>query len=345
MNIQVDPSYFQRHEDSAHITPQINSNKDLENIRKKETEVTIEGDIFTYSGVSFVPMTQDELMNEKIDIKSLNLKSTTTSANPTDDRIVIAFRDPSDPEEIIAYKLDKEMVDELKTSFSSDNFFQREDGILRLSAEVEAYIAGWVQDIKVNRGYEKADMNGNGFIEENEQGDLTVAFDHHTDYDYLGEKIVSAHTAVGAKKYQTYFDAHESLGKSNILNTPSLKFEDTIEKELSHTIKLDKDKDGIITLKEGLEDFTPKNKTVEKFLVEQTKKDHDKWVFQTDKKLDLRNIGTRDITGGEIVSRENEPKILTEADLNASAKKAREVHAMMENTLQITTDLKDMWGI
>lgn len=300
MNINVDPSFFQRHEDSAHVTPQVNSNKDLESIRKKETDVTIEGDIFTYSGVSFAPMTTEELINEKIDMKSLNLKSTTTSEKTIDDRIIIAFRDPNDPKNIIAYKLDSEIVDELKASFSTTDFFQREDGILRLNAEAEAYVAGWVQDIKENRGYEKADANGNGFIEENEQGELNIGFDHHSDYDYLGEKIVSAHTAVGGKTYQKFSHTGDSVGTTTPLVNQALKFENTIEKELSHTIKLDKDKDGTIALKEGLEDFTSSEQSVEELVASKTKINHDAWVTNSDIVLDLQKIETRDIATQDI---------------------------------------------
>ena len=303
-NVQIDPALFQQVDKQESIAPQVYSQDDLDYLRKKETEVSIKGDIFTYSGVNFKPLTQEELLNEKIDIKSLDLKSMTTSKETVDYRTIIAFRDPSDPEKIIAYKLDKEIVDELKESFSADNFFQREDGILRLNTEAEAYIAGWVQDIKINRGYENADANGNGYIEDDEKGELNVGFDHNTDYDYLGEKIVSAHTAVGARKYQKYSDTQDYLNPTNILHNQSLKFKDTIEKELSHTLKLDKDKDGTITLKEGLEDFTHSNNNVENYLVEKVKSNHNTWVRDFDIVLDPNAIATRDISTLEIRTQE-----------------------------------------
>jgi len=300
MNVDVSPEFFQNHAQSEHTTPQARSNSNLEKIRKKEAETIIKGDIFTYSGVSFKPMTQEELANEKIDMKSLNLKTITTSKNTTDDRLIIAFRDSSDhnhPQKVIAYKLNKKVVDELKKAFPSDNFFQREDGILRLNNQAEVYIAGWVQDIKVNRGYEKADKNGNGLIDKKEQGDLNIGFDHHTDYDYLGEKIVTAHTAVGAKTYEKYSHTGDSLEPKyrNVMSNQSLNFGNTIEKELSHTLELDKDKDGTITLKEGLVDLTPKNTSVEEFLVKKVKWDHDEWVKDKNIVLDNQKIKTREI--------------------------------------------------
>lgn len=338
MNIHVDPSLFQKNESSSRVSPQVNTYGDLQSIQKKETEVSVKGDVFTYSGVSFTPMTQEDLINEKIDIKSLNLSSSTTSQNTTDDRIVVAFRDPSDSEKIIAYKLDKETMDELKTSFSNDNFFQREDGILRLNAEAEAYVAGWVQDIKVNRGYEKADINGNGFIEEDEQGELNIGFEHQTDYDYLGEKIVSVRASVGAKQYEKYFNTDDNFNRTNILNNQALEFENTIEKELSHTIKLDKDKDGTITLKEGLEEFTSKDKTVESLLAKKAKHNHDAWVSLSKKVLDMQKIETRDIPRREIVSREEELKLFTEADLHAIAKKAKDITTMIQEATKIETE-------
>ncbi|MFT5661738.1 MAG: hypothetical protein ACI9TV_002385 [Sulfurimonas sp.] len=343
MSIDIDPYYFQKHDDSVYITPQVYSNKDLESIRKKETEIRVKGDIFIYSGVNFSPMTRDELINEKIDMKSLKLTSTTTSEKITDDRIVIAFRDPSNPKNIIAYKLDEEIIDELKSSFSSDNFFQREDGILRLNSKAEAYVAGWVQDIKVNRGYEKADVNGNGYIEKDEQDELNVSFERSTDYTYLGEKIVTANTAIGAKTYQKYGYTNNALDKANILNTSSLMFENTIEKELSHTLQLDKDKDGTITLREGLEDFTPPDISVDTALTRKVKINHDRWVFDNDIVLDHTKVESREIYDSEI---NKPPDELTEAMLNANGKEAREIEAMREADRQIQREkLKEEHGL
>jgi len=318
MSIDVNPALFRNDSGLERVTPTITSENELEGIRKRETKVEIEGDIFTYSGVSFKSMTQKELLHEEIDLESLNLTTSTTTKNKTDDRIIIAFRDPEDSEKIIAYKLDKEVVDDLKQSFSSDNFFQREDGILRLNNEVENYVAGWLLDIKKNRGYEKADVNANGRIDKNEEGNLNIGFDHNTKYDYLGDKIDYIHTYVGERKYQKYSDTMDGMRSSmetaytpnDILDFQSLKFENSIEKELSHTLELDKDKDGTITLKEGQADFTPKGKNAESYLIEKIKWNHNRWVEHSNIILDWENVKTREVPTMDIVTQEEREEAL-----------------------------------
>lgn len=301
MRIDVDLSMLKHNENTEQSKPKvITSAEELEKIREKETEVLIEGDLFTYTGVNFEPMSTKELLLEKIDVSSLDLSTQTSSTNKKDDRVVVAFRDPNDPEKVIAYKLDKDVVAELKESFSSTDFVQREDGILRLNANAEKYVAGWVLDIKENRGYEKADANGDGRVDKDEEGDLNVAFDHHSDYDYLGEKIVTAHTYVGERTYQKFSDTRDYSNNSNIINNQVLKFENTIEKELGNTIKLDKDKDGTITLKEGMVDFTPKDKALDEHLVDTVKENHDAWVRKNHIVLDPQKILNRDIPTEEI---------------------------------------------
>lgn len=297
MNVNVDPTFFQKNEISQQVAviPKVHSFEELEELRQKETESIIEGDVFTYSGVSFRPMALEELANEKIDKDSLNLTYNTTSKNKIDERITVAFRDPSDPEKVMAYKLDKEIVADLKNSFSAYDFFQREDGILRLNNKAEEYLAGWVEDIKINRGYEEADADGNGYISEFESGDLNVAFDRNTDYDYLGEKIVTARSSVGANNYQKFANTSDYEQGGDITNAHVLKFKNTIEKELSHTINLDKDKDGTITLKEGLADYTLKDKNIEETFANRIKWNHDHWVINSDIVLDNKKVETRQI--------------------------------------------------
>ncbi|MDD3342895.1 MAG: hypothetical protein PHR87_04895 [Sulfurospirillaceae bacterium] len=323
MGIHVNPLSFQHHTALEKRTLQTHySARDLENLRTKETEVSIEGDIFTYSGVSFKPMSQDELLKEKIDINALNLTSETTSAKPIDDRVIIAFRDPNEPKKIIAYKLDKNIVDDLKKSFSADNFFERKDGILRLNSKAEEYIAGWVSDIKENRGYEKADKNGNGIIDKGEQDDLNIGFDRQSDYDYLGEKIVAARTSVGKRNYLKYSDTADSHKAGDVLSNQALKFRNTIEKELAHTIEMDQDKDGTITLKEGLVDFTPPKKSVENFLVEKMKSFHDEWVIQSNIVLDQYHIATNNVPITAIITQQDMDEALKQ--FNEDAKQLHE---------------------
>ncbi|SFP96657.1 hypothetical protein [Hydrogenimonas thermophila] len=296
MPIHVDPSKFQRPEwhDFPSKVPKLAdkdySQRELDRIKKEPTEVNIDGDVYTASRVSFKRMSRDELRYEEIDINSLNLTTETTGKDPVDRRVIVAFRDPNDPEKVIAFKLDRDVVKDLKKAFSSKDFFQRDDGILRLNGDAEEYLAGWYQDIKYSRGYEKADLNKNGRIDENEKGDLKIGFDRTTYYDYLGDKIVSANLKADGLKYQKYSETldlpNEERGGLNSIASKALKYEKTIEKELNHTLKLDKDKDGVVTLKEGLVDFTAKNQSVEERVVEDIKIRHEDMIRRDLIKID-----------------------------------------------------------
>jgi len=73
MSINIDPSFYKSHEDSAHILPKTQSFDELQDLKNKPTETIFEGDIFTYEGVSFKTLTISDLQKEEIDIKSLNL--------------------------------------------------------------------------------------------------------------------------------------------------------------------------------------------------------------------------------------------------------------------------------
>ncbi len=181
---------------------------------------------------------------------------------------------------------------------------------MRLNANAEKYVAGWLLDIKENRGYEKADINADGIIDYHEDDNLNVGFDHNTDYEYLAQKIVTAHSFVGKRTYQKFSDTSDHLNSSNILNNQALKFKNTIEKELIHTIKLDKDKDGTITLKEGMVDFTPKDKSVEKHLVDNIQSNHGAWVIKNNIILDKQNIMIRDIPTSNIITEKERKEAL-----------------------------------
>ena len=282
-----------------HILPKNSFPKNAQELQKEETKFNIKGDVFTSQNIELKPLSNEELKKEKIEISSLNLYEKTTSSNYKDERTIVAFRIPnkdiSKPDIIMAYKLDEKTIADLKSSFSSSDFFQRDDGILRLNGAVEKYISGWVMDIKDNRGYEKADANGNGVIDGNEAGELNISFDRHTDYSYLGEKIVSTNTNItGKRTYLKYSktgdysnekykrehpeDKNYKDMKDGILRTQTLKFKNTIRDELAHTIKLDKNKDGTITLEEGLEDYVPKGENLKTHFINKTESSHLAWV-------------------------------------------------------------------
>ncbi len=56
----------------------------------------------------------------------------------------------------------KDNIARLQEKFDANNFYQREDGTLRLSGKAESYIGGWLKELLENMGANKADINRNG---------------------------------------------------------------------------------------------------------------------------------------------------------------------------------------
>ena len=283
------------------------THEEREELLAAKPEVSIKGDLFTYGGVDFKKLSKEELQNEKIDSTKLNLTQSFTTQESKDKRVVIAFRDPQNPSEVIAYKLDREIVSELQKSFSKEDFFQRDDGILRLNGAAEEYIAGWVLDIKQNRGYDEADANGDGVIGADEKGDLKVGFTQKSDYGYLAKEVVHANTRLEAT-YTKLSELDPNDQTQALYSKQTLTFQNSVEKELAHTLKLDKNKDGTVTLEEGLKDFTPPEADVATAFLAQVQTDHNVWIKKLRLQLDANMLQTRELLPEELEEKLNEEK-------------------------------------
>ena len=309
MPIQIDPNMFSEslfQNTPSHVKAKVLTNQERETLLKAKPEVLIEGDLFTYGGVNFKKLSKEDLQNEKIDVTKLNLTQSFTTQEREDKRVIIAFRDPQNPLEVIAYKLDREIIAELKKNFSKGDFFQREDGILRLNGAAEKYIAGWVLDIKKNRGYEDADANGDGLIDSDEKGNLKIGFTQQSDYSYIAKDVVHAKSRVDTT-YTKLSELTTNDEVQTLYNRQALHFQNSVEKELAHTIKLDADKDGTLTLEEGLEDFILPETDVASTFLTQIKTEHSAWVQKLRLKLDANLLQTR-----ELVPKDLEEKIKEE---------------------------------
>ena len=307
MSIQIDPSHFTQ----THTTfaPKVLSTKEKQDLNENPTTVALEGDIYSANRVSFHAMNINDLKQEEIIVDPDKQTRITTSQDRTDSRVLVAFRNPEDTDAVLTLKLEPEALQKLQKGFSNEDFFQRDDGILRLNGEVEEYVASWYNDISDHRGYNKADINGNGKIDSDEEANLKVGYNKQYAYDYLDEKVVSIHSNV-TQSYTRYGDTMEyknkeaGLGSMGFLRGQSLNFEDSIEKELSHTIMMDKNSDGNISMQEGLEDKKVSDLGLNQYLIDKTKQDHMKWLDKIDHTHDKERINARDISLPEIKTKE-----------------------------------------
>ena len=255
-------------------TPKVHTFEELQQLKKEPTKVTVEGDVYRSSATGFEKLTLNELQSEKLSVDTSKHTYITHSDGSTDDMTqLVAIRDPMGSGEILIFDLSKKTIDNLKEKFGdSNNFFERNDGVLRLNGKVENFVAGWMQNIREDRSYEKADADRNGRIEGDEAQALTIAFERQKDYDYIGEKLVQVNAGMGADNYQSLGrsgDAHHLFEtdkekaenkaqgytyKRDISSSQYTRFENTVEKELDHTLQMDANLDGTVTLAEGLQD-------------------------------------------------------------------------------------------
>lgn len=238
------------------------SANELESLKKKPTTVETSGDIYTSTAIHFNELSLQELKNETIavDVSEHTFVSHSDGRKNEPNRIVV-MRDPENNNTYVTMELSKTSIDHLKQKFNGvNNFFERSDGALRLNGEAEAFVVGWMQNIRTDRNYTKADADGNGLIEGYEASSLTIGFKRQTNYDYIGKKVVKINLGIGAN-YQSLLmneDEKEFEDKRDATFSQNAQFENSIEKELDHTLKMDADLNGTVTLDESLsEEFDP----------------------------------------------------------------------------------------
>ncbi len=261
MSISISPSAFHTgiSQTQKNYTPD-----EFNQLKKEPTKVTVKGDVYESKAIHFKKLTLQELRHEKIDVDTSKHTYTTYSDGSSENRNrLVAIRDPKNNGDIFVFDLSKKNIAMLEKKFEgSNNFFERDDGVLRLNGEAEAFVAGWMQEIRHNRNYDKADVDGNGLIEGDEIKNLTIGFERQNDYDYLGKKLVTINTGIGMR-YQSLgrtpdaahlFANDVERSSDSALFSQYARFENSIEKELNHTLQMDADLDGIVTLDETLKD-------------------------------------------------------------------------------------------
>lgn len=303
MGISISPSTF-RNEPYQPKTPKVHTFEELQQLKKEPTKVTVEGDVYHSSASNFKKLTLKELQYEKFAVDTSKHTYTSHSDGSTDDMTqLVAIRDPMGSGEILTFDLSKKTINNLKEKFGdSNNFFERSDGVLRLNGEAENFVAGWMQDIRQNRNYDKADADRNGRIEGDEAKNLTIAFERQRDYDYIGKKLVQVNAGMGGDSYQSLGrtpDVHhlfetDNIYHRNITTSQYTKFENTVEKELDHTLKMDANLDGTVTLAEGLSDEFGSN--YKQQIIDNTQAFHDHMLAENstlnnESRLQNHNIG------------------------------------------------------
>ena len=254
--------------------------KELEELKKESTKVEIKGDIYTSTAIHFKELSLEQLKHETItvDKNKYTYVSHSDGTQNQPNRIVV-IRDPENNNKYITMELSKTSIDQLKQKFDgANNFFERGDGVLRLNGEAEAFVAGWLQNIKIDRNYAKSDVDGNGLIEGDEAKTLMTGFEGLKNYDYIGKKITKINLGVSSNYQQidptdtSHFIDENGVKEAKGESTKQLVFDTSVEKALQHTLQMDTNFDGIVTQEEMLIDTYGKD--YRKKIISDTEKFH-----------------------------------------------------------------------
>ena len=163
------------------------------------------------------------------------------TTHPLEDSSFVAFKDPMNDKWVIL-SLKNDTISRLKEHFGEDDFYQKENGIIRLDNKAEAYVAGWYADIAYKRGFLEADRNNDGILDKNEYSQTK------NDFEGYGTLIIN-----GAIEQITKSYVKVSENTSDIVryNNDYYKRPQNLDEELDTTLRINKDFDKKITLREA----------------------------------------------------------------------------------------------
>jgi len=210
-------------------------------------QTLMHGTVFTTASTTTIDRTNKELAQEQIPSidksaktqKSEEISYKTTS--PLENSSLVAFKDPTNDKYVIL-SLKDSTIDTLKSHFGKDDFYKRDDGIIRLDNKAESYVAGWFADIAYKRGFLKADSDGDGKLSDGEYGQTRNEF--------------SGHGMIGIGRVDEYVD--KSYVKVNENDSVIVRYNNkdylqpkNIDEELNTTLRINSDFNGNISLRES----------------------------------------------------------------------------------------------
>ncbi|RXJ77198.1 hypothetical protein CRV03_05805 [Arcobacter sp. F155] len=210
-------------------------------------EISLSGTVFKSYEVDTKNRTREELSEESLSFdktltktnESENITYQTTNENENTTNIV--FTDPTNGKHV-QVALDNSTIDRLKRNFSEDDFFQRENGDIRLNSKAEAFVSGWFADIAYKREFLSSDVNNDGKLTEEEYLNTKNNFGIEG-IDTFSKKGISTHESV----YSAYVQSKDIDSFMYRTGTEVNSLDD----ELNYTLNIDKDFDGKISLEES----------------------------------------------------------------------------------------------
>ncbi len=199
---------------------------------------------FTVTGIAFSAMPTNNLhttndKNVTEEISKVEDKPYSYKTNGTEGTLV-EFRDPANGKNV-SISLNNNVLDKLKSHFSSEDFSKNDNGNLKLNGNAENFVSGWFGDIAYKREFLSADKNQDGKLDSDEylntRNDFYIAGVFY-DKTNIEEKVSSNYIKVSNKKSLNY------------IKNPSEHVKN-IDEELNKTIESDKNLDSKMSLDEA----------------------------------------------------------------------------------------------
>lgn len=262
----------------------------------------ISGTAFRAVSTETIDRTNDELKNEQIIVKATKETASNVGYMTTEKSNLVAFNDPVSGE-LAVVSLNSSTMDKLKAHFGENDFYEREDGITRLDNKAESFVSGWFGDIAYKREFMSADQNQDGKVDSNEYLNTRNEFDGH------GELYGSG--AVKEVIDKNYVKISENGSKIVRYNRDEYERPTSIDEELNTTLKIDKNFDNIMTLRESF------NK-------------NGKFSMLSNDKLGTEHIKEA-VKKGILPEEALEIRLLAEEEKNNAAKKQQALAKLMQN--------------
>lgn len=207
------------------------------------TPVQMYGTVFTSVSTDITNRTNKEMSEENIfnnDVKDTS-NITYQASKELQNSSLVAFNDPTNGKFAIV-SLKKETIDMLKSHFGEEDFYKRDDGILRLDNKAESYVAGWFADIAYKREFLSADSNKDGQLSSSEYKNTRNEF--------------AGHGMIDSNGVNEYVDAsYQKVGDNDSLivlyNKQGDKIPVSLDDELNKTLLINDDFNDNISLRES----------------------------------------------------------------------------------------------
>ncbi|MDE7195756.1 MAG: hypothetical protein K2N69_01910 [Helicobacter sp.] len=140
----------------------------------------------------------------------------------------VMFNDPKSGARV-SLSLSQENFAKLQANFGASDFYQRQDGVVRLNGNAEAFVGGWFGDVAYRQNYLAADSDKNGRISGTEMRNLKNSLFSTGQFMPDGSAPATELAISGYASFDARFDSNKPM---------------TIEDALNVMIQKDKNLDG-----------------------------------------------------------------------------------------------------